>query len=177
MTKQLKKLLCIFLMTRKINTGESISYIHGWKTMGWGGKQLQEMPFPGACSTVLELSSSTQRTFCLRHRGQVLTAPCRCYSTMGLHHCGLSEQSAQWSHFQWSPHLLPPPTTEVRERESVLWPRAHQYLGLTAPKSQTVLFNSYFIVHIYSKQSSKHTSVRARPKHRDGLEPKAPYQS
>lgn len=93
MTKQLKKLLCIFLMTRKTNIAESISHIHGWETgtMGWGEKQLQAMPFSGACSTVLEPSSPAQHTSCLQHRGQVPTAPCRCSSTMGSHHCGFSK--------------------------------------------------------------------------------------
>lgn len=58
---QLKKLLCIFLTTRKINVVESISHIRGWKTgtMGSCEMQLREMPFPRGVRHSTELPSPT----------------------------------------------------------------------------------------------------------------------
>lgn len=138
MTRQLKKLLCIFLMTRKINVVQSISHIHGGKTgtMRLREKQLQEIISPRGRrhrhravlpSPNTPLTFSTEGKSLLFHRGVTALLTCTivvCQTKV--HNCLTFGNLSNCFLFQ--PHR----SDLFRERESVLWAGVDKYLGLIA---------------------------------------------
>lgn len=175
-TRQLKKLLCIFLMTRKINVVQSISHIHGGKTgtMGLREKQMQEIISPrgrrhrhrAVLPSPTHLSPSAQRE-----------SPC--CSTEVSQHCWLAPQ--------W---FVRPKCTIVSLLVICQTVSSFNHTGQTSSEKgrvcyelgliniwvwllRTVHLNSYFIIKTYPRQGQQNTSVWPRPKYRDGLGHKA----
>lgn len=126
-TRQLKKLLCIFLMTRKINVVQSISHIHGGKNRNdgitWKADARNYFPQRSAAQAQscapqphTPLAFSTEGKSLLFHRG--VTALLTCTTVVcqtKVHNCLTSGNLSNCFLFQ--PHR----SDLFRERESVLW--------------------------------------------------------